>query len=293
MSSRASFPGPDGIYAYQQQATLRTRTVRVPPFNPISRRGSRLVMVIITRPREHDDTFYKPSSLDYSQAYFHILRAARGGAHSSSSLTPAPVLLLVANDVDALCAARSLAAMLKEDDIAYRICPVDGYAALDKSIREDVVGNEELRTVIFLNFGSLLSIPTYFTTHSNPAPEGYILPPSCCIHLIDSHRPYNLDNLFATSELMDRIFVWDDGDVEERLGKEEKAYTTLEFVDEMSSSSDEESDEDEDNEHSPSVSSSDNEADDEHRLRKRRRREGDNDKSSPLVCVLLLQNVRS
>lgn len=85
-------------------------------------------------------------------------------------------------------------------------------------------------------------MPNYFTTSSNPDPdsEAHILPPLCTIHLIDSHRPYNLDNLFATSELVEKICVWDDGEIEERLGKEAKAYAELEFYDDEGSDSDSE-----------------------------------------------------
>lgn len=75
-------------------------------------------------------------------------------------------------------------------------------------------------------------------------PGAHILPEHCHIHLIDSHRPYNLDNLFATSRINDRLHVWDDGEVEERLGREEKAYSALEFLDE--DSSEEESEEEDD-----------------------------------------------
>lgn len=97
-----------------------------------------------------------------------------------------------------------------------------------------------------LNMGSILSLPDFFTSASDPMPDAHILPDHCHIHLIDSHRPYNLDNLFATSRINDRLHVWDDGEIEERLGREEKAYSSLEFLDEDSSSSEEESEEEED-----------------------------------------------
>ena len=96
--------------------------------------------------------------------------------------------------------------------------------------------------------GSILSLPDFFTSASDPMPGAHILPDHCHIHLIDSHRPYNLDNLFATSRINDRLQVWDDGEVEERLGREEKAYTALEFLDEEESSEEEESEEEEEEE---------------------------------------------
>jgi cell division control protein 45 len=118
-----------------------------------------------------------------------------------------------------------------------------------------------------LNMGSILSLPDYFTSASDPMPGAHILPDHCHIHLIDSHRPYNLDNLFATSTINDRLHVWDDGEIEERLGKQEKAYTALEFLDEEISddeSEDEESQSEED----------DGEEEEGGQPRKRRRKEG-------------------
>lgn len=102
-------------------------------------------MVIVTRPRDHQDAFYRHASIDYSHAYTRILRAARGGEGAGGSAGSAPILLLVATDVDAVCATRALAALLSDDDIAYRVCPVDGYATLQRIIEDDVVGNTEVR----------------------------------------------------------------------------------------------------------------------------------------------------
>lgn len=103
--------------------------------------ASRHSMVIVTRPRDANDPFFRPASTEYSQAYTSILKAARGGASSSTGIGISPVLILVATDIDALCAARSLTALFGEDDIAHRLCPVDGYATLNRIVEEDVVGN--------------------------------------------------------------------------------------------------------------------------------------------------------
>ena len=44
-----------------------------------------------------------------------------------------------------------------------------------------------MHTLILISLGSLLPIASYFPLESG-----------CHIHLIDAHRPYNLDNLFGT-----------------------------------------------------------------------------------------------
>lgn len=80
---------------------------------------------------------------DYSHAYHHILRSARRHAARGSAAAGA-VLILVATDVDAICAARTLARLLIDDEIMYRIAPVDGYTTLQRILQEDVADNEDV-----------------------------------------------------------------------------------------------------------------------------------------------------
>jgi len=104
-------------------------------------------MVVIHRPRPASDPFYSSRTSDYSQAYLSILRASRSRSiGSTSSSASAAVLILVAPDVDALCAARLFAKLLREDDVPYRVVPVDGYRTLNAIITDDVQGNQEVST---------------------------------------------------------------------------------------------------------------------------------------------------
>lgn len=79
-----------------------------------------------------------------------------------------------------------------------------------------------------------------------PLPTSITLPQNCILHVLDSHRPWNLSNLFATSHVNDRIYIWDDGEVEERLGRECEAYEMLEFDVDSESDSDSDSEDAED-----------------------------------------------
>lgn len=73
--------------------------------------------------------------------------------------------------------------------------------------------------------------------------------------MLDSHRPWNLDNLFATSQINDRIFIWDDGEIDERLHREQEAYEQLEFdIDSDSESDTSEGDDEEDERNSETYS---------------------------------------
>src|SRR5271154_2539297 len=75
-----------------------------------------------------------PSRPSYAEAYTKIL-----AAHRRSPLTSASSeILLVAPDVDALCAARMLADLFKQDDVMHRLVPVSGIAELER-VRDELI----------------------------------------------------------------------------------------------------------------------------------------------------------
>jgi len=80
-----------------------------------------------------------------------------------------------------------------------------------------VEDNTDLRSIILVNLGSLVDLSEFFTL----PPEG------CTLHVIDSHRPWNLNNVFASGTEAEQIVVWDDGDVADDLGDEKLAYEAL------------------------------------------------------------------
>ena len=61
--------------------------------------------------------------------------------------TGASVIMLVAPDVDALCAARMLADLLKQDDVLFRIIPVSGHAELEQ-MRDELESYTDVRTIV-------------------------------------------------------------------------------------------------------------------------------------------------
>jgi hypothetical protein len=131
-------------------------------------------MGIITRPRDISDPFYRSTSHDYTHAYDTIVRAARSGHRASSSShssSSAPVLLLVSTDIDAICAAKTLVSLLSDDDVPYKLCPVDGYSTLAKIVEDDVETNHEVSCVFIsrlktrlLIFSSRSCIQSFFST---------------------------------------------------------------------------------------------------------------------------------
>ncbi|KAK7449691.1 DNA replication initiation factor cdc45 [Stygiomarasmius scandens] len=166
----------------------------------------------------------------YSEAYTRVLTA-----HRRSPLTSASsVVILVAPDVDALCAARMLADLFKQDDVIYRIIPVSGISELER-IRAELVTLVELHTLILLNMGGILDLssPEWFGDFDLRV----------TVHVIDSSRPQNLTILFGAGGNGERIVVWDDGGAA-KLEEERKAWEALMFEPEP------DSDEDSDDEYS-------------------------------------------
>lgn len=177
---------------------------------------------MLERAPPHLASVARPS---YGEAYSNVL-----ARHRRSPLTSASsVILLVAPDVDALCAARMLAELLSQDDVMHRIIPVSGIAELE-AMKDELATYNELHTLILINMGAILDLPspTWFGEFST----------ELTVHVIDSNRPQNLGSLFGGGDIGDRIVVWDDGEAE-NMEEERRAWEALEY--EPEPDSDEES----------------------------------------------------
>ena len=172
-----------------------------------------------------------PSQASYGQAYASILTAHRRSPTTSAS----SVIILVAPDVDALCAARMLADLFKQDDVMHRIIPVSGMAALETQ-RNELMNYPEvnstsqvvmivscllqyqLHTLILLNMGAILELPSaeWFGSFNE----------TLTVHVIDSGRPQNLSTLFGGEPEVDRVVIWDDGGAND-MEEEKQAWEAL------------------------------------------------------------------
>ncbi|KAL1746087.1 CDC45 family [Schizophyllum fasciatum] len=172
--------------------------------------------------------FAPAGSPSYADAYADILAAFRAAPLSSAS----SVIMLVAPDVDALCAARMLSDLFKQDDVIFRIIPVSGISELER-IKEDLRDYTDLHSLILLNMGSILDLPSpeWFGSFGSEVK----------VHVIDSSRPQNLSSLFGGGDNGERIVVW--GDVKyDSLESEREAWEGLTYNPEPDSDSEEESD---------------------------------------------------
>ncbi|XP_066588685.1 cell division control protein 45 homolog isoform X2 [Prorops nasuta] len=96
-------------------------------------------------------------------------------------------LLLVNFDIDAICACRILQQLFKNDNMIYTLLPVQGIQDMSKAFEENC---QEVTNVIMINCGGTLDIVE-------------LLQPSESINffVLDSHRPYDLCNIYSESQI--------------------------------------------------------------------------------------------
>ncbi|KAN0025707.1 hypothetical protein ACTFIU_010301 [Dictyostelium citrinum] len=106
------------------------------------------------------------------------------------------VLILVARDCDSIAACKILTEILKSDLIAYNVKAVSGYEDLE-NVNSQLLENEEIKSIIMINCGGNIDITNVFT-NLNDQQVAYI---------IDSHRPYSINNINNESS----VLIIDDG----------------------------------------------------------------------------------
>ncbi|KAH8680946.1 CDC45 family [Xylariales sp. PMI_506] len=193
---------------------------------------------------------YLPREL-ISKLYLHL-------QSTRHPLSP-PVLILVALEPDALCACRILTRLLKHDYIPHKIHPVAGYGDLERAGQELVAPMMETRggsggVVICLGVGGMVDMGTILGLEVEGEESTF---GGVEVWVFDSHRPWNLGNVFGgfpleveaevASSYQARapegvtlgrisrsykpgkggIIVFDDGDIVESLDTERDAYLAL------------------------------------------------------------------
>jgi cell division control protein 45 len=97
------------------------------------------------------------------------------------------VIIFVSPDVDALCAARIMTDLFRSDCVAYKMKPVSGYESLGIAAAEAIEDNEELRSIILIGCGAIVDLNDFFELEEHRE--------ELSVYVIDSHRPYSLDNV--------------------------------------------------------------------------------------------------
>ncbi|XP_076160041.1 cell division cycle protein 45 isoform X2 [Ptiloglossa arizonensis] len=96
-------------------------------------------------------------------------------------------LLLVNFDIDAICACRILQQLFKNDTMIYTLIPVQGIQDMIHAFNENC---EEVKNVILINCGGTLDLVELL----QPAE-------SVIFYILDSHRPYDLCNIYSEDQV--------------------------------------------------------------------------------------------
>jgi cell division control protein 45 len=197
------------------------------------------------------------------QLYTHLQR----NTHPLS----APVLVITSLGVDSLCATRILTSLMKRDYIQHKVQPVAGYSELQNVGQQFVLPMTRQHggdggIVVCLGAGGLVDLEEVLGLDGQSADEG-AEPMDMSDHgvevwVIDGRRPWNLSNVFGSGTTVQQseeegavlvkrpgvdegrilphympgkggIIVWDDGDIQNGLDAEKKAYAALQDMPEI------------------------------------------------------------
>ncbi|CAN6674780.1 cell division control protein 45 [Trichomonascus vanleenenianus] len=109
-----------------------------------------------------------------------------------------------------------LSNQLKAEMIPHKTVPVAGYSELlsmYKTLDDDIVN------VICFGCGAIVDLESYFEIISEDGQEAS----GRKIYVIDNHRPWNLDNLFGSTQ----VICFDDGSIDDTLNQHHEAYLHL------------------------------------------------------------------
>uniref|UniRef100_A0A803Y1J9 Cell division cycle 45 n=1 Tax=Meleagris gallopavo TaxID=9103 RepID=A0A803Y1J9_MELGA len=110
----------------------------------------------------------------------------------------ARVLLLVASDVDALCACKILQALFQCDHVQYTLVPVSGWQELETAFLEH---KDQFKYFVFINCGANVDLLEIL----QPEEDTYFF-------VCDSHRPINIVNVYNETQI--KLLVKQDDDLD-------------------------------------------------------------------------------
>jgi len=176
---------------------------------------------------------------DLRAGFFDVLRgvtSARIGDFGPKKPTVGRVLILVHDDVDALCAARILAELLRCDQVSHSLTPVAGRSDLIRAFREAAEaadeggeGEQALRYVVLLNCGGTVDLVQDLALDDDEDPLYEKTLSKLVLFVADSHRPVDVCNVYNDGQIRllmkqdaeenipeyDKIFKDDDEEEEE------------------------------------------------------------------------------
>jgi len=136
---------------------------------------------------------------------------------AAENLDAQTCLLLVGHDVDAIAASTMLTKLLEDEPVPYKTVSVKDYRDLSRIYVEQIAQASELRSIVLLNCGGIIDLLATLqealdadTPDGAPQRRAEEYPHrECRWFVLDSHRPYSLENL---TEEDDKVFVIHDGE---------------------------------------------------------------------------------
>lgn len=99
--------------------------------------------------------------------------------------TGGKIIIFVANDADAVCAARILTGLLKSDNVQFILVPVLSFSQLDSEF-EALKAKENVRSLVFINCAAQVDLSSKWFASAESKVKCY---------LVESHRPVHHNNV--------------------------------------------------------------------------------------------------
>ncbi|XP_010328809.1 cell division control protein 45 homolog isoform X1 [Saimiri boliviensis] len=122
---------------------------------------------------------------DFRREFYEVVQSQR-------------VLLLVASDVDALCACKILQALFQCDHVQYTLVPVSGWQELETAFLEH---KEQFRYFILINCGANVDLLDILQPDEDTV-----------FFVCDTHRPVNVVNVYNDTQI--KLLIKQDDDLE-------------------------------------------------------------------------------
>lgn len=164
---------------------------------------------------------------DLPQVWTTVKKAAHDNADTPT------VLLLCSHSTDSIAAVSLLTKLLQDEGVPHKVVPVADYADLSRVYVRQIASATELRSIFLINCGGIVDLMGHFQATLDEEfsdgiggdKEGRLrrateLPhPECRWYILDSHRPYALENLYydANEEEPPNVYVVHDGETHAEL----------------------------------------------------------------------------
>ena len=158
----------------------------------------------------------------------HVWSTLKAAAHANADSITA--CILCSHSIDSIATVQLLCRLLQDEGIAHKVVPVVDYADLSRVYLRQIASASELRSIFLINCGGIIDLmghlqATLDEDASSESEDGAArrareLPhPDCRWYVLDSHRPYALENLHYDSneEEEPNVFVVHDGEPNEDL----------------------------------------------------------------------------